>query len=279
MSMEIMSTSTANPADFRRNGYALAPAVFTAQEIQEIANTFMEQAKDGPVEGLSEINHGGATPYNQADPLRRYPRMIHPHSHPDKIVGPVATKYMLDQRLYVLLKAFFGAEPIAVQSMFYFKPPGARGQALHQDNFYLRVKPDTCVAAWIAIDDADAENGAMVVVPGTHDMEIVCPGDADTGTFFTTRAVPVPAGLSETLVELKAGDVLFFNGSLIHGSYPNTSKTRFRRALIMHYVPEGTEELATFYRSPKRFNGEVVAIPEAEGGGPCGDVGAPTSAH
>jgi hypothetical protein len=32
--------------------------------------------------------------------------------------------------------------------MIYFKAAGARGQALHQDQYYLRVNPGTCCAAW-----------------------------------------------------------------------------------------------------------------------------------
>ena len=50
-----------------------------------------------------------------------------------------------------VLTQLLGVEPLAVQTMLYFKPAGARGQALHQDNFYLRVQPGTCMAAWLAL--------------------------------------------------------------------------------------------------------------------------------
>ena len=68
--------------------------------------------------------------------------------HPHRING--LARALLDPRPATSWKRCSGEEPLAAQSMFYFKPPGARGQALHQDNFYLRVKPGTCVAAWIA---------------------------------------------------------------------------------------------------------------------------------
>jgi len=48
-----------------------------------------------------------------------------------------------------------GAEHVLLQAT------QSRGQAFHQDNFYLRVKPGTCVAAWVAVDDADEENGSI----------------------------------------------------------------------------------------------------------------------
>ena len=76
--------------------------------------------------------------------------------------------------------------------MVYFKPPGARGQELHQDQFYLAVEPGTCVAAWIAIDRCDAENGAMMIVPKTNHEEVVCPGVADQATSFTKHYVIKP---------------------------------------------------------------------------------------
>lgn len=264
-----MTLTTEQKTQFDCDGFVILRGVFSADEIAEIRETFMAQNADGPVEGLSEIRrHQDA--YDPSDPLAFYPRMMHPHRHPELPVGPLSTRVMLDSRLHDALAALFEEEPLAVQSMFYFKPPGARGQDLHQDNFYLRVKPGTCLAAWVAVDDADPENGGMVVVPGSSALDIACPEKSDSTRFFTSDHVPVPAGLHEEAVSLKAGDVLFFNGSVIHGSYPNTSSDRFRRAFICHYVPEGTAELSRWY-TPLRFDTqEIVAIADASGGGPCG---------
>jgi len=217
--------------------------------------------------------------YDSQDPLSRYPRMMHPHRHMDKPVGPVARKYMLYPAIGQILEELMGEEPIACQSMFYFKPPGARGQDLHQDNYYLRVSPGTCMAAWMAIDDADEENGGMVVVPGSQTLQIVCPKKADPTRFFTTEHVDVPEGMQEVAVRLKAGDVLFFNGNVIHGSYPNSSKDRFRRALICHYMPASTRELSHWYEDPMRFSGERVYVSGATGGGPCGNTDTATGPH
>ncbi len=117
----------------------------------------------------------------------------------------------------------------------------------------------------------------MVCVPHTQSLEIACPEKADPAHFFTTEHVEPPAGCTPVPVNLKAGDVLFFNGSVIHGSYPNTSKTRFRRSLIFHYVLLNTQELSHWYEQPMTFDGKIVEIATASGGGPCGtlnDVGA-----
>jgi Protein involved in biosynthesis of mitomycin antibiotics/polyketide fumonisin len=253
-------------AQFDREGYAIARSLFTPEEIAEIRETFMAQNANGPVPGLSDGHWQNCDP---SDPLAFYPRMMHPHNHPDKPVGPLSMRYMLDRRIETVLAALMEEEPVAAQSMFYFKPAGARGQDLHQDNFYLRVKPGTCYAAWVAVDDVDEENGGMMVVPGSHTLDIVCPQKSDPKISFTDAYVPVPDGLKPVPANMKAGDILFFNGSVIHGSYPNRSTDRFRRAFICHYVPRASAELSQFYHA-LTFAGEPVAIPPATGGGPCG---------
>ena len=262
-------------AQFTRDGYVVAPALLHPEEAAHIRETFMAENAHGPVPGLSEI-HGD---YDRADPLSFYPRMMQPHTHPELSVGALSLQYLLDARFHPILSELMRDEPVAVQSMFYFKPPGARGQELHQDNYYLRVSPGVCMAAWIAIDDVDAENGGMKVVPGSQHESIACPEKADPAVSFTTDYVPVPAGMKAVHCAMKAGDVLLFDGRLIHGSTPNTSADRFRRSLIFHYVPESSEEMSSGYDTRLKFNGApATGIAAATGGGPCG-VAQPFQRH
>ncbi|SEQ05687.1 Ectoine hydroxylase-related dioxygenase, phytanoyl-CoA dioxygenase (PhyH) family [Devosia sp. YR412] len=257
----------AQASQFERDGFLAIRGLISPEEIAEIRATYMAAAADGPVPGLSDVPRSGSA----NDPLARYPRMMHPHKHADKAVGQLAMRFMLDPRLRPILADLFGEEPFAVQSMFYFKPPGARGQDLHQDNFYLRVKPGTCMAAWIAVDDADAENGGMMCVPQTAMLDIACPEQADPALFFTTEHVEPPEGLEPEMMQLKAGDVLFFNGSVIHGSTPNTSQDRFRRSLIFHYIPGSTKEISHWYEAMS-FDGAAREIAVNMDGGPCGTL-------
>lgn len=228
----------------------------------------MDANAEGPVEGLSEIRRG-VNGYSTDDPLSFYPRMMQPHKHPDKAVGALALRYMLNQRYHDVLAALMGEEPVAAQSMFYFKPPGSRGQDLHQDNYYLQVAPDTCYAAWAAIDDVDQENGGMVLVPGSHKLPVLCPKSADKSLYFTDHHLDVPEGMAAIPANMTAGDVLFFNGSVIHGSPPNTSKDRFRCAFICHYVPRASAEMSHHYHCIT-FDGTPIAFEKSTRGGPCG---------
>ena len=68
--------------------------------------------------------------YAAGDPLAKYPRMMNPHLHPELAVGEMSRKFLLDPRLYGLLQHFLRDEPLGVQSMVYFKPPGADADRL-----------------------------------------------------------------------------------------------------------------------------------------------------
>ena len=202
---------------------------------------------------------------DSADPWKRYPRIMHPHRYND-----LAKSKMLHPRARQVLTELFGGEPAAAQSMYYFKPPGSRGQALHQDNFYLAVKPGTCIAAWTAIDPSTPENGGLFIVPETGDLDIVCPEKADERESAFTHLVKPPPGKKAVGLELAPGDTLFFNGSVIHGSPPNRSTTLWRRSFICHYVPRSAAYVAKGYFPLLDFTGAVVEFQPNADGGPCG---------
>jgi hypothetical protein len=250
-------------AQFERDGFLVVRGLFNQSETQSLIEHFMALHGKGVA---GELDGYQAPPMEESggDILKHFPRMMHPH-----LWDETSMNYMLDARFHAILKALMQDEVLATQSMLYFKPPGARGQALHQDNFYLKVAPGTCMAAWLSLDDADQENGGMLVVPGSHKCGVLCPHPADPAKSFTVEEVNVPEGMAPVPCDLKAGDVLFFNGSVIHGSYPNTSQDRFRRAFICHYMPESSVEISQWYKLFD-FDGNRVTRHESQWGGPCG---------
>lgn len=239
----------------------------------------MAASADGPVPGLSEARLKPPVASDIADPLTRYPRMMNPHQHVDRPVGLLSMRYMLDERIKRTLSALMGEAPLAAQSMFYFKPPGSRGQDFHQDNFYLRVKPGTCLAAWFAIDRCDEHNGGMMLVPETGDYAIQCPETSDANLYFTTEHVPIPPGKTAILPVMEPGDVLFFNGSTVHGSGPNRSEDRFRRSLIFHYVPQSTTDISHWYQVVDFAGRPQVHVKVNQDGGPCGTLQTSNAPH
>jgi len=202
----------------------------------------------------------------ETDPLVVWTRVMHPHRFNEK-----ARAYMLDPKVRAYLEAFMGGEPVATQSMYFFKAPGSRGQAMHQDNFYLLVSPGTCMAAWTACDDCDTENGGLMVVPNSDNNELVCPGVADSTVSMAPHRVSIPKGQRVVPAVMKAGDTLFFNGNVIHGSGPNRTKDRFRRSWICHYARGDLRKISKYYTPVVSMDGRDITTVEAEtGGGPCG---------
>lgn len=246
---------------FDRDGVVQVANLLTAAEAAEIGAAYTDR-----IESDTRIGHDDHV--SAADVLHRYPRVIHPHRE-DSAEGRRVRALMLDERVQAAVTELIGPA-WGAQSMFYFKPPGARGQALHQDNTFLRAHPETCLAVWIAIDDCDPANGSLRVVPGSHRQPLLCAEPSDTETSFTKEQVPVPEDVEIRSTTMAAGDALLFHGSLVHGSLPNTTTDRFRRALIFHYVPQASVEVASFYQPLLAPDGSPARIGESDLGGPCG---------
>jgi hypothetical protein len=245
---------------FQKQGYVVTSGLFSSDEVQQLIEHYMHMHdKDAP------DSYANIVDMKHPDPLKQYPRIMQPHHWDERSLN-----WLLDKRLEKAFEDLLGTAPYAVQTMFYFKPPGARGQALHQDQHYLRVQPGTCIAAWMALDDCDEENGCLQVVPGTQDTPTLCLVEADTEQSFTDVTVPIPDGYAPEPVIMKAGDVLFFNGQLIHGSFPNTSTNRFRRTLIGHYILAEAEKVSKYYHPILRFDGSSMTLDMSEEGGRCG---------
>src|ERR1043166_4277349 len=120
-------------AFFEENGYVVERQLFSSQEVEALREHYMELRGKGAYPGdLVGVDA------NSSDPLKRFPRMIHMH-HWDA----TSLKWLLESRLNEMLTGLLGREPFAVQTMLYFKPAGARGQALHQDQYFLRARPGT----------------------------------------------------------------------------------------------------------------------------------------
>lgn len=163
-------------------------------------------------------------------------------------------KYMLHPRVLDVLEVIMGPDVLAMQTMLFLKGPGKPGQGWHQDSYYIPTTPDTLCGAWIAIDDVDEYNGAMWFAKGSG-VEPVYPPCPEVGYGFGDQLVsdikyvkgvsdsndennhltPVADRYDQVLAIMKAGDVAFFNGHVLHRSKRNMTKDRFRRSFVSHY--------------------------------------------
>jgi phytanoyl-CoA hydroxylase len=211
---------------FASHGFTVVRSLFSTATAGQMRDHFMSRRAEGPKPGDM-----GGDEKNPADPLNRFPRMINMHDW-DK---PTAA-WSSDPQLVEAASACIGQNAVLCQTMLYFKPPGARGQALHQDQQYITKDP--LVGAWCALDRCDRANGQMIVIPDSHRHGLLPVTKVDTKASFTGGGTVVPVGSIEHGVDMEPGDVLFFSGLIIHGSHPNQTTDRFRRGFISHFVGE-----------------------------------------
>ena len=91
--------------------------LFQPDEVAFYRDHYTRLRENGSYPG--DLVSQGADPGTN-DPLKRYPRMIHMHRWDE-----VSLRWMIDKRLNACMTALLGVEPFAVQTMLYFKPPGA----------------------------------------------------------------------------------------------------------------------------------------------------------
>ncbi|MEM7093824.1 MAG: phytanoyl-CoA dioxygenase family protein [Actinomycetota bacterium] len=165
-----------------------------------------------------------------------------PHWVSDVVAGAVIHPALAEvlSRITGAHLPFWDGRVKCMQSMLFAKPPGLPGQAWHQDERYIPTRDRSLVGAWIALDDADEENGCLRVLPQSHRPGRIYPlrdhghpDEFDPGE--EAHGFDPSTGGGEILVPAKAGDVVFFNGYLLHRSKRNASTDRYRRALVNHY--------------------------------------------
>lgn len=143
--------------------------------------------------------------------------------------------------LVAAVQALIGERVSVYFSQVFFKPPEGGGpKPAHQDNHYFGPNDeDGLVTAWIALDDATLENGCLYYGDGTN-LGPVYAHEAPADEPFNLQ---LPAALLErqpmTPAPVRRGGVSFHHGNTFHRSGPNLS-SRWRRAVALHYVNDGT---------------------------------------
>jgi len=127
-----------------------------------------------------------------------------------------------------------------------YKPKALGGRlGWHQDSpLWANLQPkDQQITAWIALDDAEADNGCMYMVPGSHTW-----GDKMAEIAKLPQGYQLPETFEGNPVHfmmcpVRKGHVHFHSSLTWHGSGPNHSN-RPRRAIGVHYMTERTTNYA-----------------------------------
>ena len=129
-----------------------------------------------------------------------------------------------DPRLLALARGVLGDKiQVSVVAMFDLLP-GAKAQGLHQDDGLWplpRPHPPFVVNVVIAVEDFTTENGATMLVPGSHKWH--------------DQQVRQPPDVEAAQVEMSAGSLLAWTGAMWHGGGANTTKDQSRLGVDINF--------------------------------------------
>jgi phytanoyl-CoA hydroxylase len=191
-----------------------------------------------------------------------YPRIINLHV----VLPELFELFSRNKIAYDVQEVLFGATPSLYTSLFYER---GSAQTTHRDSPLFTTKPEYFYfGVWVALEDANEENGALEVIPGGHSI------DEPDREAIALRYFPVLHGLPDSSNEMwdayqeevtlrcndmgftkktlcvESGDTVIWHPQLPHGGSPikNIAKSRF--SFVMHTTPLGVP----VYHMDKFFN-------------------------
>ncbi|MBP1996621.1 phytanoyl-CoA dioxygenase family protein [Paenibacillus eucommiae] len=153
-----------------------------------------------------------------------------------------------------IVEQLLGDNAVLVGEQGLLKPPHGGGEKpWHQDMAYggLFYKKQI-VTVWIALDEANLDNGCMHIIPRSH-LAGGVPHFLVRDWQMCDSHVDVEKDMA---VCLQPGGALFFSGLLQHGTPANFSALK-RRALQFRYAP-ASSELMSKEQFKLMFTGEIM---------------------
>ncbi len=188
--------------------------------------------------------------------------VIMPHTHRPEIIDVIKKSKIMN-----ILEEILGNKFNLIQTQLFLKPPGTRGFSLHQDNFYNRPEDqDSLVSVWIALENANKDNGTLYLYPGSHKnglayhkknwpyalkkilrflwirfLEIFNINKKNNLSLDRFATIPLPQSMNIATINANKGDVCFIHGNIFHGSFDNTTTDKHRRVLLCIFVKDGIQ--------------------------------------
>jgi len=224
--MTELEITSVHHEEYERDGYTIVKGAYDAEECDQFVEYMMDL-------------HSGRTTVEGYEPraVDDWSRLISRNLH-----HPAGLAWMLDPRLRQPLHTFLGADSDGVQSMYFYT---GSEQRRHQDAYYL----PGCMSAWVALQEVSAQNGSIHIQVGSHKKPLMAKQDfredeeGNKGPWYewdrdgAFDALFERNGLPEIAIEASKGDVVFFDGGLIHRGGPILEVGSFRHSWAGHYIP------------------------------------------
>ena len=211
---------------YHRNGYVSVEAVLTADEVADlrrVTDAFVEKSR-----ALTEhTDVFDLEPSHSAvDPRVR--RIKSPYREHIVYDGALRHEKILDIVSQLIGNALrFNGHKLNMKYAEYGSPV-----EWHQDWAFYPHTNDDLLAVGVSFDDMTVENGALMVIPGSHKGPTY--DHHQHGEFIGAITDPNFSPMSAVPVEVKAGGISIHHVRTVHGSAPNTSSSP-RRLLLNQY--------------------------------------------
>ncbi|MCA9094066.1 MAG: phytanoyl-CoA dioxygenase family protein [Planctomycetaceae bacterium] len=199
---------------FNRDGYLKGIRIYSQEEIDAIRAYF-----DGLLE---QVVAAGGNSYSISTAHLKYGR-----------VWDILT----ERRIVAIVKDLLGENLIGWGSHFFCKMPhDGKAVAWHQDASYWPLSVSKALTVWLAIDDADRENGCMKFIAGSqhHGHMTYRQSTPEEHNVLDQTVENAEQFGTEVLDELLAGEISIHSDLLLHGSEANNSDRR-RCGLTLRY--------------------------------------------
>ena len=175
---------------------------------------------------------------------------------PDELIGlgrnnvhyisPIFDQVCHNSKILDAVESIIGKDILVGGTTLFIKDPDKKGfVSWHQDAKYIGFEPHNWVTAWLAITDANEENGCMRMWSGSHKEKIKKHKDTFNENNLLTRGQTVQnVPLEDTTPNiLKAGQLSLHHPMIVHGSGSNKSNTRRIGFVIQSYIGTNVDQV------------------------------------
>ena len=255
-----------SPDTFRRDGYLVVRGLVDRAGVGEMRETVLcaLDPLQGPAEFEADVGYPGSPASRDAAGGNTPRRLLHAYSR-----GPAFRRWATAPELAAMLRGVMREERVEMSQSHHncvmTKHPGFSSEtAWHQDIRYWSFDAPELVSVWLALGPEREDNGALRVIPGSHRLHL------DRGRFdrhlFLRPELDENRRLIDTaaLVELEAGDALFFHCRLFHAAGKNHSGEVKLSAVFTYHAGDNRPIPGTrsdrYPSIPLRAGGEDVRI-------------------
>ena len=262
-----MSSSDQIREKFRENGYSIAKSIISEKEINAVLETiFRIYFKYNPSSKLrdlqepwnSDLFHEEIIKFRKSDPKRF--SLLYDSTQTSVSIMELLTSELIAKYSANLLDTK-NNELCITEGMIRMDAPGDKRNIAgwHQEISYLR---NNGLVIWIPLSDITPDLGPLQVCPKSHhegELKVVqnknLPGDVSTVSVDEVEPEYI-AKYSIMDVEIKKGDVLFFDTELFHRSGVNTSNRMRFSCQVRHAI--NTAEGFVPFRQTKTYSKFVL---------------------